>query len=113
MMVFKLTARSEGGMAGSLGLNKRFGLAIQKIVGEDQFFHLRKETGFEEAMKQFDKTIKTAFRGDLDEDYYVNFPRAKLKDDLPKRLEANCWNMKGYDDLCSREGDQLMKLVPT
>lgn len=41
-------------------------------------------------MKQFDKTIKTAFRGDLDEDYYVNFPRVKLEDDLPNRLEANC-----------------------
>ncbi|KAI4240932.1 MAG: hypothetical protein L6R42_011409, partial [Xanthoria sp. 1 TBL-2021] len=88
----------KGGMAGSLGLNKRFAQAVQNIVGEDQFFHLRKETGFEEAMKQFDKTIKTAFRGDLDEDYYVNFPRAKLDDDLPNRLEANCWNMKGYDD---------------
>ncbi|KAL8758202.1 MAG: hypothetical protein Q9199_001665 [Rusavskia elegans] len=88
---------SKGGMAGSLGVNKRFAQAVQNIVGEDQFFHLRKETGFEEAMKQFDKTIKTAFRGDLDEDYYVNFPRAKLDDDLPNRLEANCWNMKGAD----------------
>ncbi|KAL8671693.1 MAG: hypothetical protein Q9168_003815 [Polycauliona sp. 1 TL-2023] len=86
----------KGGMAGSLGLNKRFAQAVQNLVGEDQFFHLRKETGFEEAMKQFDKTIKTAFRGDLDEDYYVNFPRAKLEDDLPNRLEANCWNMKGH-----------------
>ncbi|CAO1601112.1 hypothetical protein XANCAGTX0491_004776 [Xanthoria calcicola] len=87
----------KGGMAGSLGLNKRFAQAVQNLVGEDQFFHLRKETGFEEAMKQFDKTIKTAFRGDLEEDYYVNFPRAKLDDDAPNRLEANCWNMKGAD----------------
>lgn len=93
-----LTLYSKGGMAGSLGLNKRFAQAVQNLVGEDQFFHLRKETGFEEAMKQFDKTIKTAFRGDLEEDYYVNFPRAKLDDDAPNRLEANCWNMKGYDD---------------
>lgn len=85
-------------MAGSLGLNKRFAQAVQNLVGEDQFFHLRKATGFEEAMKQFDKSIKTAFRGELEEDYYVNFPRAKLDDDAPNRLEANCWNMKGYDD---------------
>ncbi|KAI4096805.1 MAG: hypothetical protein LQ339_006889 [Xanthoria mediterranea] len=88
----------KGGMAGSLGLNKRFAQAVQNLVGEDQFFHLRKATGFEEAMKQFDKSIKTAFRGELEEDYYVNFPRAKLDDDAPNRLEANCWNMKGYDD---------------
>ncbi|KAL8946546.1 MAG: hypothetical protein Q9222_007073 [Ikaeria aurantiellina] len=87
----------KGGMAGSLGLNKRFGSAVQNIVGEDQFFHLRKEKGFEEAMNQFDKTIKTAFRGDPDEDYYVNFPMAKLQDDPSNRLEANCWNMKGDD----------------
>ena len=85
-------------MAGSLGLNKRFAEAVHNLVGEDQFFHLRKQTGFEEAMKQFDKMIKIAFRGDLEEDYYVNFPRAKLDDDAPNRLEANCWNMKGCDD---------------
>ncbi|KAL8715423.1 MAG: hypothetical protein Q9220_000757 [cf. Caloplaca sp. 1 TL-2023] len=58
-------------MAGSLGLNKRFGSAVQNIVGEDQFFHLRKEKEFEEAMNQFDETIKTAFRSDPNEDYYV------------------------------------------
>ena len=84
-------------MAGSLGLNKRFAQAVQTLVGEDQFFHLRKEKGFEEAMKQFDKAIKTAFTGDPDEDYFVNFPRAKLDDDASKRLEANCWHMKGFD----------------
>ncbi|KAL8856127.1 MAG: hypothetical protein Q9178_007252 [Gyalolechia marmorata] len=87
----------EGGMAGSLGLNKRFAQAVQNLVGEDQFFYLRKEAGFEEAMKQFDKSIKTAFRGDPDEDYFVNFPRANLVDDLSNRLEANCWHMKGAD----------------
>ncbi|KAL8887793.1 MAG: hypothetical protein Q9215_004678 [Flavoplaca cf. flavocitrina] len=87
----------KGGMAGSLGLNKRFAQAVKNIVGEDQYFHLRKETGFEQAMNQFDKNIKTAFRGDLDEDYYVNFPMANLIDDHAYRLMANCWNMKGDD----------------
>lgn len=83
-------------MAGSLGLNKRFAQAVKEVVGEDQYFHLRKEKGFEEAMNQFDKQIKTAFRGDLEEDYYVNFPMAKLADDPSYRLSANCWNMKGF-----------------
>ncbi|KAL8693889.1 MAG: hypothetical protein Q9218_001354 [Villophora microphyllina] len=87
----------KGGMAGSLGLNKRFAQAVKNIVGEDEYFHLRKTKGFEEAMNQFDKNIKTAFRGDPDEDYYVNFPMAKLPDDPANRLVANCWNMKGDD----------------
>lgn len=87
----------KGGMAGSLGLNKRFAQAVKEVVGEDQYFYLRKEKGFEQAMNQFDKQIKTAFRGDLDEDYYVNFPMAKLADDPSYRLSANCWNMKGSD----------------
>jgi hypothetical protein len=82
-------------MAGSLGLNKRFAQVVKDLVGEDQYFYLRKEKGFEEAMKQFDKHIKTAFRGDPDEDFYVNFPMANLNDDPACRLIANCWNMKG------------------
>lgn len=82
-------------MAGSLGLNKRFTQTVKNIVGEDEFYHLRKTKGFEEAMNQFDKNIKTAFRGDPDEDYYVNFPMAKLLDDPANSLVANCWNMKG------------------
>ncbi|KAI4202012.1 MAG: hypothetical protein LQ350_002917 [Teloschistes chrysophthalmus] len=84
-------------MAGSLGLNKRFTQTVKNIVGEDEFYHLRKTKGFEEAMNQFDKNIKTAFRGDPDEDYYVNFPMAKLLDDPANSLVANCWNMKGDD----------------
>ncbi|KAL9577736.1 MAG: hypothetical protein Q9212_006176 [Teloschistes hypoglaucus] len=85
----------KGGMAGSLGLNKRFAQAVKNMVGEDEYYHLRKTKGFEEAMNQFDKNIKTAFRGDPDEDYYVNFPMANLPDDPASRLVANCWNMKG------------------
>lgn len=82
-------------MAGSLGLNKRFAQAVKGVVGEDQYYHLRKTKGFEEAMNQFDKNIKTAFRGQQDEEYYVNFPMATLEDDRAAGLVANCWNMKG------------------
>ena len=83
-------------MAGSFGLNKRFELAIMSLVGEDQYKKLRTTKGFKQAMTQFDRSIKTAFRGDPDEDYYVNFPMANLEDDLAKNLESNCWNMKGF-----------------
>lgn len=82
-------------MAGSLGLNKRFEGAIKSLVGEDQYFHLRKSRGFELAVQQFDRSVKTAFRGDPDEDYFINFPLAELDDDPANNLVANCWNMKG------------------
>lgn len=82
-------------MAGSQGLNKRFEQAVKDVVGEDQFFRLRKTKAFDEAMIQFDRYIKPAFRGDLDEEYYVNFPMAQLQDDPTNNIQTNCWNMKG------------------
>lgn len=84
-----------GGMAGSLGLNKRFEQAVRELVGEDQFYDLRKTKGFAQAVQQFDRSVKTAFRGDWDEDYYINFPMANLNDDPACDLISNCWNMKG------------------
>ncbi|MCJ1377667.1 hypothetical protein MMC17_000763 [Xylographa soralifera] len=77
-------------------LNRRFEQAVKDVVGEDQFYHLRKSKGFEEAMLQFDRTIKTAFRGAADEEWYVNFPMANLQDDQANNIQANCWNVKGY-----------------
>jgi hypothetical protein len=84
-----------GGMAGSLGLNMRFEQAVKKLVGEDQYLHLQKTKGFELAKQQFDRSVKVAFRGDPDEDYYVNFPMANLRDDPTNNLDSNCWHMKG------------------
>lgn len=82
-------------MAGSLGLNRRFEEAFKDLVGEDQHFSLQKMRGFELALQQFDRSVKTAFRGDLEEDYFINFPMADLDDDPESNLESNCWNMKG------------------
>ena len=83
-------------MAGSLGLNKRFEQAVKDLVGEDQFYNLRKTIGLEEASKQFERSIKTAFRGGTDEEYLVNFPMAQLSDDPTNNLQSNCWILKGY-----------------
>lgn len=85
-----------GGMAGSLGLNKRFEQAVKDLVGEDQYFTLRKTKGFQQATQQFDRSVKTAFRGDPEEDYYINFPMANLADDEDNNLISNCWNMTGF-----------------
>lgn len=86
----------KGGMAGSLGLNKRFEQAVKELVGEDQYFTLCKTIAFQKAVQQFDRSVKTAFRGGMDEEYCVNFPMENLKDDPANDLTSNCWNMKGY-----------------
>lgn len=83
-------------MAGSLGLNKRFEQAVKKLVGDFEFAKLQKTKAFEQAMQQFDRHIKTAFRSDQDDDYYVNFPMASLNDNVAKNLQSNCWAMTAY-----------------
>ena len=50
-------------MAGSLVLNKRFEQAVCDLIGEEEFVMLKKKVGWEEAMKNFDRHVKTAFRG--------------------------------------------------
>jgi hypothetical protein len=83
-------------MAGSLGLNRRFEEAVKVLVGEDQFLPLRKTKGYEHAKLQFDRDVKTAFRGDLEKEYYINFSMANLAEDPNNNLVSNCWTMKGY-----------------
>ncbi|KUI64110.1 hypothetical protein VM1G_10883 [Cytospora mali] len=83
------------GMAGSLGLNKRFEEAVRLVVGDEQFLNLRNGVGWAKASKEFDKYIKTAFTGDITEVHYVNFPKADLEDDPIERLCDNCWEMTG------------------
>ncbi|KAH7157318.1 hypothetical protein B0J13DRAFT_592817 [Dactylonectria estremocensis] len=86
-----------GGMAGSLGLNKRFAEAVERLVGEDQWYELKKSKAFFLANKLFDREIKKSFQGSQDEEYFVNFPTAKLEDDPDNGLESNTWRMTGED----------------
>jgi hypothetical protein len=82
-------------MAGSLSLNKLFAEAVRNLVGEDQWYYLRKKKGWAQAQAQFDKTVKLAFRGKSDEDYFINFPMAELEDDPAQNLMSNSWNITG------------------
>ncbi|KAK2691598.1 hypothetical protein QWA68_007810 [Fusarium oxysporum] len=86
-----------GGMAGSLGLNKRFSSEVENLVGEDQWFQLKKSRAFHLASKQFDREIKRSFRGGIEEEYFINFPTAKLEDDLDNGLEASTWRLTGIE----------------
>ena len=84
-----------GGMAGSLGLNRRFFEAVKNLVGEDQYNDLRKTKAFALAEKAFDREIKKAFRGRPNEEFFVNFPMATLEDDPDAGLVSNTWRMTG------------------
>ncbi|KAI1144855.1 actin-like ATPase domain-containing protein [Nemania diffusa] len=85
----------KGGMAGSLGLNKRFAEAVQNVVGDEQWVTLKKGVGWSKASNEFDKVVKTAFRGDTDENFYIPFPSATLEDNEDEDLLGNCWAMSG------------------
>lgn len=76
-------------------MNRRFESRIEELVGKKQFLGLLDSAGFDNAMKEFDRSIKTGFRGDEEEEYLVNFPRANLADDKEKNLSGNCWQMTG------------------
>ncbi|KAK4182907.1 hypothetical protein QBC35DRAFT_419950 [Podospora australis] len=91
----KEVAPGTGSMSGSLGLNERFADAVRDLVGEFEFDYLKKTKGYQLGMKSFELEVKRAFNGDLDEEYFVNFPMASLEDDPEGGLEANCWRMTG------------------
>lgn len=78
-----------GGLAGSLMLNKRFGEFVKNIVGEEEFFALQKTKAFSQAMRTFDQEVKTSFKSDQDQSWYVSFPMARLKDDPVNNLQAD------------------------
>lgn len=89
-------------MAGSLHLNKRFESAVKELVGEEQWSALRSSKGFQLASSLFEKEIKKGFEGDSDDDcidddeFYVNFYPARLKDNPSRGLESNTWAMVKY-----------------
>ncbi|KAG9231241.1 Hsp70 family protein-like protein [Amylocarpus encephaloides] len=85
---------SKGGMSGSLGLNMRFENEVCYLIGEDQYLRIREISSFEFAMNHFDKNVKNAFRGDLEEVFYVMFPGGNLIDDLPHNLSRDTWQLK-------------------
>lgn len=82
-------------MSGSLGLNRRFAEAVQNLIGDEEWFRLKNHDAWPLADRQFDQSIKTAFHGDLDDEYIVNFPGAYLEDDDEERLCRDTWYMSG------------------
>ncbi|KAL7948670.1 hypothetical protein V8C42DRAFT_351698 [Trichoderma barbatum] len=86
-----------GRLAGSLALNQRFEEAVRRLVGKEQWRVLRPSKGYDVAAKYFDEDVKRKFMDRESDEYYVSFPRAKLRNDLDRNLESNCWVMKRED----------------
>ena len=91
-----------GGMAGSLGLNKRFEEAVKNVIGDEEFFRIKKSKAWFRALTQFDREIKPAFGGKSKEEYLVNFPMADLPDNPSSGLERDVWKVTGFVDLLKR-----------
>ncbi|KAG6114576.1 hypothetical protein E4U13_003294 [Claviceps humidiphila] len=92
---FPFITSNQGGMAGSLGLNDRFAAAVEELVGDDQWLKLKMSKAWSIAEKQFDQEVKKSFRGELDVEYYVNFPMANLREDEDGGLVSNTWRLTG------------------
>lgn len=87
----------QGKMVGSVALNLRFKAAVQEIIPAHKWETFKSSRAMTQASIQFEEEIKKTFHGDLDEEYYVNFPRGGLDDDPANNLESNEWRMTGYD----------------
>jgi len=90
----KFTKLEIGGVAGSLMLNRRFEEYVKNIVGEEAFFGLKKTPGYVDVIERFDSVIKPQFNGDQKQEWFVNFPMAKLEDDPENNLEGDCLTLK-------------------
>lgn len=76
-------------------LNRRFEEWVKDIVGERAYLELREQDPYRRAMKTFDENIKPGFRSRDDEDQYVTFPKANLKDDPAKGLKSDTITVTG------------------
>ncbi len=76
-------------------LNKRFEEWVKTVVGERTYLDLQEQDCYRLAMKTFDENIKPGYRSRDDEEQYVNFPKACLKDDISKGLQSDTVTVTG------------------
>ncbi|KAK8877381.1 Hsp70 family heat shock protein [Apiospora arundinis] len=88
----------SGGMAGAIGLNKRFEDSVRDLIGEAQMAALKAvPDGWSLVLDQFETEIKRKFCGESDRPHYIHFPGVSLEDDLNYGLENNTWCIKWND----------------
>ena len=79
-----------GCLAGSLMLNRRFEEHIKHVVGDSDFIRLRDSGALTRAMKHFNDYIKPGFYSSEEDEQYISFPKAGLKDRPKRGLAQNC-----------------------
>jgi len=76
-------------------LNKLFEDEVHKVVGDEAYVTLKKTEAYRSALRDFDSTVKLAFRGKTDNDKYISFPLAKLPDNKLMGLERDSLTLSG------------------
>ncbi|KAK8102669.1 hypothetical protein PG984_015815 [Apiospora sp. TS-2023a] len=88
----------SGGMAGAIGLNRRFEDAVRDLIGEGPMAELKAAPdGWALVLDQFETEIKRKFCGESDRPHYIHFPGLSLEDDPSYGLENNTWCIKWED----------------
>lgn len=77
-------------------LNRRFEEYIKNVIGENDFIRIRETSAYSRAMKHFDESIKPGFHTSDDNEQYVNFPKAGLKDRPELGLSKDTIAVKRY-----------------
>lgn len=63
------------------------------LVGKEQWRVLQSSKGYNYAAKYFDRDVKRNFMNNEDDEFFVTFPMARLRNDPDRGLESNCWSM--------------------
>ncbi|KAI9768127.1 MAG: hypothetical protein M1839_004184 [Geoglossum umbratile] len=98
----------DGGMAGSLILNQKFEEFIENIVGKEQFAKLKPSEAFRRGMQIFDEQAKKRFKS-IEDEFPINFPKARLRDDPTHEIELDYLTLKG--DILSQLFEPLVKEI--
>ncbi|KAH8128631.1 hypothetical protein LI328DRAFT_160353 [Trichoderma asperelloides] len=67
--------------------------ASRMLVGKEQWRVLQSSKGYNYAAKYFDRDVKRNFMNNEDDEFFVTFPMARLRNDPDRGLESNCWSM--------------------
>ncbi|KAL9090220.1 MAG: hypothetical protein Q9159_002120 [Coniocarpon cinnabarinum] len=70
---------------------------VELVEPSGEFHALKKKTGWEDAKRHFDRSVKPQFKGTDDELHLVSFPMAKLIDQIENGLEDSVWSLQGRD----------------
>lgn len=72
---------------------------MKTVVGEKEFVKFRETRAYASGMEFFDETVKPGFHTTDDDEQYINFPKAGLKDRPQLGLSKDTLTVKRYSEL--------------